>query len=106
MRGATNIGDNATQHTVVKRDDSSSDWYLQGNHENETQSITDGAVHAERTGLDSFSQFSIAKNNETVLPVELISFEAKCNNNYVELIWITATETHSDYFIVQKVMMQ
>ena len=102
MRGATNIGDNATQHTVVKRDDSSSDWYLQGNHENETQSITDGAVHAERTGLDSFSQFSIAKNNETVLPVELISFEAKCNNNYVELIWITATETHSDYFIVQK----
>ncbi|HOG20225.1 MAG TPA: T9SS type A sorting domain-containing protein, partial [Salinivirgaceae bacterium] len=102
MRGATNTGDRATQHTIVKRDSSLSNWYLEGTLDTATQTINNGVVHAEITGLTSFSHFSIAKNNDTPLPVELISFNAKCNNNFIELNWITVTETNSDYFIVQR----
>ena len=102
MRGATNAGAQAGQHTVIKRDNSSSNWYLQGNHTNATQSISGGSVHAVRTGLTSFSEFSIAKHNLFILPVELISFEANCNTDFVELNWITVSETNNDYFIVQR----
>ena len=102
MRGATNAGAQAGQHTVIKRDNSSSNWYLQGNHTNTTQSISGGSVHAVRTGLTSFSEFSIAKHNLFILPVELISFEANCNTDFVELNWITVSETNNDYFIVQR----
>nr|MBP8992298.1 hypothetical protein [Bacteroidales bacterium] len=95
MRGATNAGAQAGQHTVIKRDNSSSNWYLQGNHTNATQSISGGSVHAVRTGLTSFSEFSIAKHNLFILPVELISFEANCNTDFVELNWITVSETNN-----------
>jgi hypothetical protein len=35
-------------------------------------------------------------------PIELISFNGKCDNNEVQLNWITATETNNDYFTIQK----
>jgi len=36
------------------------------------------------------------------LPVELLSFDAKCNNNNVDLSWSTATETNNDYFTIER----
>lgn len=36
------------------------------------------------------------------LPVELISFDATCNDSKVELNWVTASEINNDYFIVEK----
>ena len=40
----------------------------------------------------------------TVLPIELISFNAipSANDNNVNLTWETASETNSDYFIIEK----
>jgi hypothetical protein len=102
MRGATNAGTNPEQHTIVKRVNSSSNWTLQGNHNNATQSIGGGVVYAYRSSVTAFSDFAIAKNNTTTLPVELISFSAKCNTNAVELVWATASEINNDYFEVQK----
>ena len=102
MRGATNAGADPEQHTIVKRANSSSDWTLQGNHNNATQSIAGGVVYAYRSNIAAFSDFAIAKNNSNTLPVELISFAAKCNNNDVELVWTTASEINNDYFEVQK----
>jgi len=37
-----------------------------------------------------------------ILPVELISFDARLDNNYVALSWKTAREKNNDYFIVEK----
>ena len=37
-----------------------------------------------------------------VLPVELISFTGKAENNMVKLEWATAIETNSDYFLVER----
>jgi len=37
-----------------------------------------------------------------ILPVELESFEAKCQNDYVFISWATASEVNNDYFELQK----
>lgn len=37
-----------------------------------------------------------------LLPVELMSFDAKCNNGFVDLSWEVASETNNDYFVVLK----
>lgn len=36
------------------------------------------------------------------LPVELVSFNAACNNNEVDLTWNTASETNNDYFTIER----
>jgi hypothetical protein len=37
-----------------------------------------------------------------ILPVELISFDAKSSRDHVRLIWETAIEINNDYFIVER----
>ena len=36
------------------------------------------------------------------LPIELLSFTGKCNNQNIELKWSTATETNNDYFSIER----
>lgn len=43
-----------------------------------------------------------AFENTTLLPVELISFDAISVENKVHLSWVTLTERNNDYFIVEK----
>ncbi len=53
----------------------------------------------------SFSKFTLANKSggSNSLPIELISFTGKLNENgATELKWTTATEQNSDYFMVQK----
>ena len=53
-------------------------------------------------GLTGFSWFNIGGDNETPLPVELISFSAECVNHGIEINWSTASEHNSDFFVVEK----
>jgi subtilisin-like proprotein convertase family protein len=53
-------------------------------------------------GLTGFSWFNIGGDNETPLPVELLSFSGSCEDNKTELIWKTASEYNSDYFEILK----
>lgn len=39
---------------------------------------------------------------ESPMPIELLSFDAKCDNNNVGLSWSTATETNNDYFTIER----
>ena len=41
-------------------------------------------------------------DNNTVLPIELLSFTATCNGNYAELAWSTASERNNDYFVIER----
>jgi hypothetical protein len=52
----------------------------------------------------SFSPFAIATNNnvKNPLPVELISFDSKCNNESVILQWKTASEKNNANFIIER----
>lgn len=36
------------------------------------------------------------------LPVELSAFNAKCNENYTEITWETASEKNNDYFLLER----
>lgn len=101
LRGSSNAGTEPGQHSIIKRQNSSSNWGIRGNHSNSTQTISGGTVYAYRSNLDEFSDFAIAKNNDNILPVEFLYFEADCQNNANALKWATASEKNSDYFEVQ-----
>lgn len=50
-----------------------------------------------------FSKTSIgSKSEETVLPIELLSFSAHCNGNTIDIDWTTASERNNDYFVLEK----
>lgn len=36
------------------------------------------------------------------LPIDLVNFKGQCKETAVELVWTTASETNSDYFIVER----
>lgn len=56
-----------------------------------------------RSGITSFSPFSIEKASTHPLPVELLFFHANLMKNaYVELNWSTASEKNNDYFTIEK----
>jgi hypothetical protein len=103
-RGQTNGGTLATQHTVIKRDNSSSAWAAyEGNHINGTQTGTGTApITAQLTLMSGFSDFAIAKSEKFPLPVELLFFNAIANDKTVNLNWETASEINNDYFIVER----
>lgn len=57
------------------------------------------------TSLDRISNESIASStvaDPTVLPVKLINFAAKKDNNRIKIEWSTASEVNSDYFLIEK----
>ena len=60
-----------------------------------------GNGYAQRTGYTTFSQHTIGKGS-VPLPVELIGFDAKLDGNIVNEEWSTASESNSDYFMVQQ----
>ena len=54
--------------------------------------------------ITSFSPFTLAskKRGANLLPVSIIYFNAKCENNQALLTWATASEINNSYFEVQK----
>ena len=42
-----------------------------------------------------------SKNNLNPLPVDLISFDAECQDYQIEFNWATASETNNDYFVIE-----
>jgi hypothetical protein len=53
-------------------------------------------------GLQGFSWFNIGGDNQTPLPIELISFTGFCGDNQTTINWKTASEFKSSYYIVEK----
>jgi hypothetical protein len=57
------------------------------------------------SGLTSFSKFTIdgADKDNTVLPVELIYFDAECNKEgFVDINWSTASEVNNDFYTIER----
>lgn len=103
-RGHTNGGSAASQHTVVKRPESSTGWSVfPANHNNATQSGTGTLpVTAELTNMTAFSDFAIARSALSPLPVELLDFYGKPENSSIVLKWNTVSEYNNDFFEVYK----
>lgn len=64
-------------------------------HSGVTGDASDFMVTASGTG---FSFFGAGAPNENALPVELVSFNADCNDGLVDLTWQTASENYSEDF--------
>ena len=50
--------------------------------------------------LDVLNDFDF--NINFALPVEIINFNAKSDNNYIDLTWLTASENNNDYFTIER----
>lgn len=57
--------------------------------------------YAERLGYTTFSKFGVA-HAPSVLPIELLSFKAKCENENVWIEWVTSSEKNNEVFELQK----
>ncbi len=44
----------------------------------------------------------ISTSSIIVLPVDLLSFTARCNNSHIDLSWTTSSETNNDYFTIEQ----
>ena len=53
--------------------------------------------------FNTFSPITFgSKTGINPLPIDLISFDAKLNDNQVDLTWITSSEINNDYFTVER----
>lgn len=54
----------------------------------------------------TFSRFALANKlgGSNPLPIELLTFDAKPNNDIVDLNWTTASESNNDYFTIEKTL--
>jgi len=82
-------------------------WYAGGgkwenlNQSGYTGNNTAGSVTASLSS-SSYSPFALAKKMASGLPIQLLVFNAKKNDEKVDLSWSTATETNNDFFTVER----
>lgn len=55
-------------------------------------------------GVGSDPSFAVDDINlsSILLPIELYLFDARCNNNGIEIVWETASELNNDYFTIER----
>jgi hypothetical protein len=61
-----------------------------------------GTVISEDVISFSTQQFALGYAPETIVPVELVYFDAEASENKVFVTWQTATEKNNDYFEIQR----
>lgn len=85
---------------IAKSDDAGS--WLDIGYAGGTKNLT-GAITSSVNFL-TFSEFSLAnaKDGSNPLPIELSSFDAKPENEIINITWSTASETNNDYFTIEK----
>lgn len=77
-------------------------WENLGQSSNTGSASSSGSVTV--TGVSNFSPFTFGSTSSSnnPLPVELLYFQGKSANDYVDLSWSTASETNNRHFKVQK----
>jgi hypothetical protein len=103
MKGYSNgLGTtDANRYAVIKRDNGSSPWQSVGTHSNSTQSESGSVVTAVRSGLTSFSDFTIAFGSNP-LPVTFTSLTGTIRNGRTNLNWNIADEHNVDRYEVEE----
>ncbi len=91
--------DSAIENTVVAKWDGAN-WEFGPNNPVDNGG---GTWSIDWGNLTSFSNFTVT-DESAVLPIELLQFEAKVENNKVKLLWSTASEINNDYFTIEKTM--
>jgi hypothetical protein len=64
------------------------------------QIVSDFASFFNNSGNDNIKIGVLVTTSQ--LPIELVSFTSKCNNQNVELKWVTSSEINNDYFSIER----
>ncbi len=59
-------------------------------------------IYSVEIEVSNFSDFYIHKAKGFPLPIELLSFRAKCDKDVVNIEWTTASEINNDFFTLEK----
>ncbi|MCK9613835.1 MAG: T9SS type A sorting domain-containing protein, partial [Bacteroidales bacterium] len=85
--------------TALKRE-GGGEWYEDGDHVQPTGSTS--APIVKRVGASGWSNWGMGGGAYNPLPINLLSFNAACQNREVTINWTTATETNNDYFTIER----
>ncbi len=90
-----------TDNIVIAKDDGAGNWVdLDGNL---LSGDENGGEMESVNNFTSFSDFVLGSSqDDSSLPVDLISFGGEWNNNNVVLSWSTATEINNSHFVLEK----
>lgn len=75
-------------------------WVVSGAHLENTGTIARPVL--KQQGATGWSNWGWIGGDPDPLPIELISFDAKCNINNVIISWKTATETNNSHFNLER----
>lgn len=91
-----------TQLHVVKSTAFGANWTINGLHAPGTGSNT--LPVGNRTGMTGSAAgvYGISSGVVNPLPIQLISFHANLENEYVKINWTTATENNNEWFAVER----
>ena len=91
--------------TNLAQFDANTTVYLEDTQIPATVNLTSDKTYTFTSATGTFnSRFKLHFNykNTNPLPIQLLSFDAKCKDSNVDLNWSTATETNNDYFTIEK----
>lgn len=97
----TNYSNAASGFTVMSQHNNSGVWGLVNGDGSSGTCVISPATAVERRNMKGFSKFGVAQSL-SVLPIELLSFDAIYNGHSTDVDWVTASETNNDYFIVER----
>ncbi len=85
--------------TALKR--SVDAWEAEGTHVKPSGTTLQPVIR--RTGITTgFSDWGLAGSGANDLPVELVDFNARCQNNQVFVSWVTASEVNNNFFTLER----
>ena len=93
--------------TNLTQFDANTTVYLEDVSLHLTQNLSSNKTYTFSSGVGTISsRFKLHFNYKisNPLPIQLLSFVAKCTNNTVDINWSTATETNNDYFTLERSM--
>jgi len=90
--------------TNLAQFDANTTVYLEDVLLNTTQNLSSNKTYTFASAAGTFnSRFKLHFNKTSnSLPIQLVNFDAKCQNNKVDVNWSTATETNNDFFTVER----
>lgn len=97
----TNYSNAYSGFTIMSQHNGSSTWALVNGDGSSGTCVISPVTAVERRNMKGFSKFGVAQSL-SVLPIELLSFDAVYNGHSTDVNWATASETNNDHFIIER----
>jgi subtilisin-like proprotein convertase family protein len=97
----TNYSNAYSGFTIMSQHNGSSTWALVNGDGSAGTCVISPVTAVERRNMKGFSKFGVAQSL-SVLPIELLSFDAVYNGVSTDVNWATASETNNDHFIIER----